>query len=332
MMLTRKSANYLRIFVVIIPLIWGCNTDTPRSSEEKKHIDKGSKVIQAEVGKYYIPEYVKELFEHPGFSRSLIYNPPSTAESTKVKNYTFKVTEKKGDEKVCMDIFRSGRKIRSDCANSMTSFAIVTRPDPGTDINGDGVPEVIVNEDTREWHCCDVYAIFSLGKSLKLITVLYGEHSYFDFKDLDNDGKYEAIGRDWNFAYWSTSFAGSPAPEVILRWKNGKYRLAEDLMKKPPPEKKELLEIASEFKKNAVFYGEIQKLHWEPEWWAVMIKLIYTGNGNLAWEFCDWFWPVPEEKSLGEKYFKEKKVFLGEFKKQLKKSYYWADLKKMNGW
>jgi hypothetical protein len=172
----RTSINYLHILAVIIAIFWGCNTDIPQPVEEKKHIDKALKVIQAEVEKDYLSEYVKDLFEHPGFSASYSSYSQATAENATVKDYTFKVNKKDDDGKVCMDIFRSGRKLRSDCANSIIELAIIMEPDPGTDINGDGVPEVIVYEETAEWHCCSIYVIFSLGKNLKLIDTLYGEH------------------------------------------------------------------------------------------------------------------------------------------------------------
>lgn len=318
---------------LIIPFILGCNTNTPQPSIDTIYSEKWAKMYpRRETERPYDIYYINDLFDHPGFSQSSPFHPPATAKEAMVENYTFTVNKKEDNRKVCMDIFRSGKKIRSDCADSIGKLAIVMEPAPGTDINGDGVPEIIVNENTGEWHCCSTYAIFSLGKNLKLIDLLYGEHSYFNFKDLDGDGKYEAIGRDWIFAYWNTSFAGSPAPEVILRWKNGKYRLAEDLMKKPPPDKKEILKIASELKKYVALEEQNEQLSRIPEWWAVMIKLIYTGNGNMAWEFCDLSWPAPEEKSSRKKYLKEKKLFLDKFKKQLKKSNYWADLKKMNGW
>jgi len=333
MMLMRKSANYLRIFVALIAFILAFHVDIPQPAAEKKHIETGAMIYPGQRDLSGDIDYIKDLFDHPGFSPSSLSNSPATTEEAKVNKYTFKVRKKEDDGKVCMDIFRSGKKVRSDCSDSIGHLAVIVEPAPGTDINGDEVPEVIVDNYTGGAHCCSAYAIFSLGKNLKLIDLLYGEHSYFNFKDLDGDGKYEAIGRDWIFAYWNTSFAGSPSPEVILRWKNGKYRLAADLMKKPPPAKKELLKITAKLKKNAELDEEKpEKLQWTPEWWAVMVKLIYTGNGNLAWEFYDWTWPAPKDKSSRKESLKEKRLFLNEFKKQLKKSYYWADLKKMNGW
>jgi hypothetical protein len=99
------------------------------------------------------------------------------------------------------------------------------------------------------------------------------------------------------------------------------------------PNRNELLKLAKEFRGDAVFEDEsMRSLHWEAEWWAVMLELIYTGNGDLEWKFCDWFWPVSDQQSISKKYLADKKRFLAEFKEQLAESYYWTDLKKMNHW
>jgi len=276
------------------------------------------------------------LFVHPGFTKSG-GDDPVTSRVT-IGSYLCEIKESGDREKICVTFLRSGKRIRSDCADSSgllpaeSIMSIIMSPPAGTDINADGIPEIIVRHFTEGAHCCYEYGIYSLGSTLELIDTLQGEHSSFKFKDLDGDGKYEAIGKDWTFAYWNASFAGSPAPEIILRWKNGRYRVAEDLMKKPANHN-ELLRLAKEFRKQAVFEDEsMQSLHWEARWWAAMVELIYTGNGNLAWKFCDWFWPISDQQSISRKYLANKKRFLAEFKKQLTESPYWADIKKMNGW
>jgi hypothetical protein len=276
------------------------------------------------------------LFVHPGSSTGSLREPPRpTTQSITISEYSCESTSSKDGKTECMTFSRSGKIIRSDCTDSvdyLKKFKIFMSPPAGTDINRDGFPEIIIEHYSGGMHCCYEYAIFSLGKKLKLLDVIYGEHSYFEFKDLDGDGRYEAIGRDWTFAYWSASFAESPAPEVILRWKNGKYRLAGDLMKKQY-DQIQILETAEEFRRNALPISESnQSLHFDTEWYAAMLELIYTGNGNLAWELCDRFWPIPDDDLLKKKWVADKRRFLAGFKAQLRKSIYWSDLKKMNGW
>lgn len=283
------------------------------------------------------------LFDHPGFTSRFSgkSSHDSSLPTTKkekmivggrvtINEYSFE-RAKTEDGKECMTFLRSGKIVRTDCSD-IGFFSILSYPSPGTDINCDGIPDVIVSYFSGGAHCCSDYAVFSLGKELRLIGVLRGEHSEFDFKDLDQDGKYEAIGRDWTFAYWGTSFAGSPAPEVILRWKNGRYRLADDLMRRKY-DRDEVLKMADDFENGILPVSENDKsLHIAPKIWAAMLELIYKGNGNLVWEFVDKVWPTPDDDSLKKQWLSDKKKFLREFKAQLRKSEYWSDLKIMNGW
>ena len=243
-----------------------------------------------------------------------------------------KLKESADGKHQCMTFSRNGKKIRSDCSDN-GFFSIIMSPPAGTDINGDGIHNIIVEYYSGGAHCCLQYVVVSLGKRLKLAAILNGEHSDLEFKDLDGDGKYEVIGRDWTFAHWHSSFSSSPAPEIILRWEDGRYRLAERLMKKEY-DRNLFLSTVEYFKDNAAVpeHEHSQSLYWQPEWWAAMLELIYTGNGDLAWKLCDLFWPVSEDPSIKKNWLADKKKFLAEFKKQLKMSPYWIDLKKLNGW
>ena len=105
----------------------------------------------------------------------------------------------------------------------------------GKDITGRGVPNLVVSEWTGGAHCCFSAHVFELGKHFRKIASLDAGHGKLDFQDLDGDGSLEAILHDWSFAYWPRSFAESPAPRVILRFRDGRYQVAPDLMRKPPP-------------------------------------------------------------------------------------------------
>ncbi len=337
---------FMRLFnllpVLFVALFFlGCSAETPQPSEERQKAN--SQAVLSQVQQKSSKTLGSSLLDHPGFTPRFSgkSSHDSSLPTTKSENmidggrvtineYSFEST-KTEDGKVCMTFYRSGKRIRSDCADR--GFVdILSFPPPGTDINGDGVPDVIVGYFSGGAHCCSEYAVFSLGKKLKLLDVLNGEHSNFEFKDLDNDGKYEATGRDWTFAYWGTSFAGSPAPEVILRWKNGRYRLAEDLMRRKYA-RDEVLKIVDDFENDILPLSEDNKsLHVDTTISAAMLELIYTGNGNLAWEFVDRVWPIPDDDLLKKQWLSDKKKFLREFKVQLRKSDYWSDLKIMNGW
>ncbi len=103
------------------------------------------------------------------------------------------------------------------------------------DITGDGVQDVVISSYSGGAHCCSSTHIYSLGNEFQLLDTIESKHSDGRFEDLDKDEIPEFIANDWTFAYWHTNFSDSPAPEIILKFKNGKYQLAMDLMKKPVP-------------------------------------------------------------------------------------------------
>ncbi|MBI3194896.1 MAG: hypothetical protein HYZ34_10590 [Ignavibacteriae bacterium] len=114
-----------------------------------------------------------------------------------------------------------------------------------------------------------------------------------DFKDVNGDSIPEFLGADWTFAYWKTSFAESPAPSIILRFNDGKFRLASDLMKENPPNKNELDSLSEVIRSNSSwgtsdYFGDI---YYPSILWAKMLDLIYSGNETLAWYFFDDSWP-----------------------------------------
>jgi len=209
----------------------------------------------------------------------------------------------------------------------------------GNDITDEGQPNLVVSHWSGGAHCCFSYYVFNIGKDFKLFDVINGgDGDASKFVDVNNDGKLEFIGNDWIFSYWHESFAASPAPPIILKYVNGKYRLALDLMKKPLPADKDEKALIKEIKKEQ---REISKLIKEDmastgqtnadnfAWvkndvvlpskvWGHMLDLIYTGHPKEAWAFLDKVWPAGKNG---------KEKFIADFKEQLSKSLYWDVIK-----
>jgi hypothetical protein len=189
-------------------------------------------------------------------------------------------------------------------------------PPPGADITGNGKPNLVVYEFTGGAHCCSEVSVFELGSSVKKIALIEGLHSPPEFVDLDGDSLPEVILYDWTFAYWNTSFANSPAIDVILKYKGRKYEMAFDLMRKPSLPNDDLHRLA----------GEIKALEWwgnypPVELWCEMLDLIYTGNMSQAWDLVELSWPSG---------IYPKELFLSPFKAQLQTSLFWKDVQKLN--
>src|ERR1700739_269113 len=85
----------------------------------------------------------------------------------------------------------------------------------GTDITGNGHPDMIVSYYTGGAHCCLSTDVFELEPTFKLLATLNAKDSWpAYFADLHHNHHYFWIARDWTFAYWPSSFAGSPSAPI----------------------------------------------------------------------------------------------------------------------
>ncbi len=197
----------------------------------------------------------------------------------------------------------------------------------GKDITGDGKPNLIVSEWTGGAHGGFYFYLFEISDDFRLLqTIAAGNvregnddtDRTVRFKDLDADGDVEMILADWTFAYHFTSFAQSPAPEVILTPQSGRYYLAADLMHKPPPSAEDLRGIAMEIRNDPE--------RWYPggpppvRLWVEMLDLIFTGNEKSALELFDLAWKPGIDG---------KDKCLEDFRKRLATSRYWPEIEAM---
>ncbi len=183
----------------------------------------------------------------------------------------------------------------------------------GTDITGRGKPNVVVGEWSGGAHCCYIYHVFELGERVREVAAIDLQDSDDGhFADLDHDGIYELVGHDYTFAYWHTSFGGSPAPPIVLRFNGRSYGLALDLMRRPAPSDRTLRKMVAAIR--AGWESEFP----EPLLWKTMLDLIYTGHPDLAWKVVSDSWG----SNRGSR-----KEFLREFCGQLANSPYFEQLR-----
>jgi hypothetical protein len=188
----------------------------------------------------------------------------------------------------------------------------------GKDITGRGIPNLVISAWSGGAHCCYTYHILELGKAVRQVAALEVTHAALShFEDLDNDGKLELVTADFTFAYWKASFAASPAPLVILEYRDGLYRLAGRLMLRPAPSEERLSELAKVVSEDDAW----QMNDLPASLWKTMLDLIYTGNADTAFRFADKAWPAAVSG---------KEAFLSAFRKQLALSPYWVEINRMN--
>lgn len=197
-----------------------------------------------------------------------------------------------------------------------------TRIGIGEDINGDKAPDLIVTQYSGGAHCCFSYTIVTFdGPGPRVIAHIPAEDGGAAFADVDGDGVLEVRVQEQAFRYWKTSFADSPAPEVILRWNGAGYVLAPELMARPAIAEAELAGRAREIAEIAGKNGSAKPSDtlWKLSLlWRTMLELIYTGHADRADAFFDQAWPT----SLAGK-----DLFRREFDQQLRSSRFWPGLR-----
>jgi hypothetical protein len=223
----------------------------------------------------------------------------------------------------CFEILKNGSRIYSQMGDKLTLEAFEGKKSVpiGTKITGTGNPDLVIAEWTGGVHCCFLYHIFEIGKTFHHVdTIDTKDGSLGGFVNLDSDPALEFKSADWTFAYWRTSFAFSPAIEVILKYRDGKFRFATDFMKSRPPDLSELKRSASEVLEK--FSQDKRQTAWWAAIWVEALKLIYSGNAHLVPQYLDLSWPPERDDKL--------KV-IEDFKNTLKKSPFYDDLVSING-
>jgi hypothetical protein len=166
--------------------------------------------------------------------------------------------------------------------------------------------------------------VFEAGGTLRKLAVINGRHGNVGFIDMDNNGKLEVYFMDWTFAYWWTCFCASPAPEVILRYENGHFKIAADLMRKQPPTPEDIEAYIRKVRKGdgwALEDNLYSPSRPPSSLWGYMLDLIYSGNADSAWKYLHRAWPAG---------IPGKEKFAKAFREQLAESPYWPAIKAMN--
>lgn len=93
------------------------------------------------------------------------------------------------------------------------------RIEPGTDVNGDGTPDVTVWDWSGGAHCCYTTTVLTLGDTVGVLATIATGNRGLRLRNLDADPALEVETLDDAFAYWPGPYAASPAPLVRLDWR-----------------------------------------------------------------------------------------------------------------
>jgi len=199
--------------------------------------------------------------------------------------------------------------------------------EPAEDITGDDVPDIVLTDYSGGAHCCTTYYIFELGDR-PLVHELYVADYVASFEQLDNGPALEIVTYDTNYAYWRASFVSSARARVVLRYRDGVYEAAPDLMRAPRPSPAELTRWATEARNGwwdmeTLPRGSDRALDLNGLFVNSVVGLIYKGHADLVPAFVDLAWPAAK---AGKQDFIEELMEC-----RIRKSDYWPTVAAMNG-
>lgn len=185
------------------------------------------------------------------------------------------------------------------------------------DKTGDGTPDIAVQEFSGGAHCCTTMYFFELGvDEVRELPPVEGADSDVIAIGKNSQGSLLLKTGDSSFAYWLTSFAGSPIPTIILSFQDGEFRPDLKAMKKPAPTLAAIKRKAAKAKKDMDLtpYLGVEESNYLNAFWGEMLDMIYSGNENSAWQYFDLVW---DKRKPGKEKFKE------DFLNHLNTSDYW---------
>ena len=225
-----------------------------------------------------------------------------------------------------VEILKNGRRVFSTYGGAYIGIAeFGSNSVVGMDITGEGKSNIALSESLGRQGGGAFY-LFECSEKFRQIATVESRGTYPELKDLDGDGIPELIASDDAFYHWPVCRDGEPIPEVILRWRNGKYVAARDLMCKPASTKEELEVMATAVRSSSKWNAEFG---WVPsELWTNAIALMYSGHENLGWKFVDRAW---QPGFPGEDGSLSKEQLIDHYlRSRLDESRYWPDLKEQS--
>jgi hypothetical protein len=239
----------------------------------------------------------------------------------RVRGYVFTAYEGTGgDIPGCVCVYLHGKLVYRLATDEALTYRLGQAADPvnkiplvpnGTDLTGNGRPDMMVTSWSGGAHCCFTHYIFELEPKLRLIVTLTdGDTDLGHFEDLDHNGRYSYVTNEiWS--YWPASFAGSVSRKVILKWDKDRFRLDLERMRYPAP-------TPEQWKNALMDVGDV--VDDRPSLgvlWDTVLDLIYTGHSDLAWKFV---------QEVNPNALKGNNPSLEDFCSMLKISECWPDL------
>ena len=248
--------------------------------------------------------------QHPAkLSRAISVSIPSGAkpeETIRFNDYTITRYFIEAQNPI-LEIKKAGFRVftlqQSSISIGSYGFADEARFSVGTNLTGNGLPNLVVSTYSGGANCCTDVHVFELGEQFRRVARFDARNAEgVEFADLDRNGILTVSMADWHYIDVIAPMIASPAPAIIFRYRDGRYQLAPDLMKQPAPPRAELMRFAREihelFEQARKKPAEADQIlaRWNPHYpvpqlWSKMLDLIYTGNEGEALLLFEEAWP-----------------------------------------
>lgn len=172
-------------------------------------------------------------------------------------------------------------------------------PLTGSDITGDGTPDVIIKTYSGGAHCCFSTVVYSLGERLDKLLETQASNCGGEFRDLDHDGIAEFITCDDRFAYTYCPFAASPVVTAVLAYHAGQGYVAAS------PQFPELYDTDIQ---QATALAEAAQPGALGEWdvttkcavLPLVLAYLYSGQTEQAWSALERLYAFPDAQAFRE--------------------------------
>jgi hypothetical protein len=119
----------------------------------------------------------------------------------------------------CLTVVYEGVRHLVTFGTPGTPAAYILSDLSGTDVNGDGLPDLVVSAWSGGAHCCYSSGVYSVGEDVRPVLALTtGNCGPGEYEDLDGNGTREFVTCDDRWANMYCSFADSPFPRVVYSY------------------------------------------------------------------------------------------------------------------
>jgi hypothetical protein len=193
-----------------------------------------------------------------------------------------------------LTIRRSGKLIHAEVA---PHFGFTTSPDGEADepmlvaITSDAGKDLVIEAFSGGAHCCFSIQIVTLSDAVHVSPSLDLRDAGAALFKLPNSPRYGIRSADETFAYRWTSFASSPAPQILLRYDVDKgFTMATDLMRKPKMSAGELQKAAAKMRADSAAW-KAEGDSPTAEYLGAVLDMIYAGDLKGAQVYAKAAWP-----------------------------------------